>query len=121
MTIATELFAVEREGATLIVTALADLRELDYREIEAGAGDILSLLQNGTAKNVVLDLHKTDYYGSAALGLFVKLWKRVLERDGHMAFCGVSDHEREVLKITHLDGLWPIFSSREEALKAVRG
>jgi hypothetical protein len=38
-----------------------------------------------------------------------------------MAFCGVSDHEREILKVTNLDGLWPICSSREEALKAVQG
>jgi hypothetical protein len=38
-----------------------------------------------------------------------------------MAFCGVSDHEREILKVTKLDGLWPICDSREEALKAVQG
>jgi hypothetical protein len=38
-----------------------------------------------------------------------------------MAFCGVSDHERDILKVTNLDGLWLICSSREEALKAVQG
>ncbi len=114
-------FEVEREGQTLIVTALTDLRELDYPEVEAGARDILDLIRDGTIKDVVLDFHKTDYYGSTALGFFVKLWKRVRERDGRMAFCGVSDHEREILKVTNLDGLWPICSSREEALQAVQG
>jgi len=114
-------FEVEREGQTLLVTASTDLRELDYPTIEAGARDILHLLGNGTIKNVVLDFHKTDYYGSTALGFFVKLWKRVRECDGRMAFCGVSDHEREILKVTNLDGLWPICSSREEALTAVQG
>jgi anti-anti-sigma factor len=68
---------------------------------------------------VVLDFRKTDYYGSTALGFFVKLWKRVRDRDGRMAFCGVSDHEREILRVTHLDGMWPICSSREEAVQAV--
>jgi anti-anti-sigma factor len=114
-------FEVEREDQTLIITPRADLRELDFRAIEAGASDILRLLGNGTIKNVVLDFHKTGYYGSTALGFFVKLWKRVRECDGRMAFCAVSELEREILKVTKLDGLWPICPSRTEALKAVHG
>jgi len=118
---ATGAFEVGRECHTLLVTALMDLRELDYSKIEAGASDILNLLGNGTIKNVVLDFHKTDFYGSTALGFFVKLWKRVRDREGRLAFCGVSDHERESLKVTNLDGLWPICPSREEAVRAVQG
>jgi hypothetical protein len=38
-----------------------------------------------------------------------------------MAFCRVSEHEREILQATRLDGLWPVCLSREEALHAVRG
>jgi anti-anti-sigma factor len=121
MTTTRRAFEVECEGQTLIVTPLTDLRELDYQEIEAGANEILHLLGSGTIQNVVLDFHKTDYYGSTALGFFVKLWKRVRDRNGRMAFCGISDHEREILQVTNLDGLWPIYSSREEATKAVRG
>jgi anti-sigma B factor antagonist len=117
----TRAFEVERQGQTLLVTALTDLRELDYPKIEAGASDILHLLRNGTIRNVVLDFHKTDFYGTTALGFFVKLWKRVSECNGRMAFCGVSDHEREILKVTKLDGLWPICATREEALKTVQG
>jgi anti-anti-sigma factor len=120
MATTTGAFEVEREGQTLIVTARPDLRELDYQTIETEARDILHLLGNSTIQNVVLDFHKTDYYGSTALGFFVKLWKRVRECDARMAFCGVSGHEREILKVTKLDGLWPICSSREEALKAVQ-
>ena len=117
----TGAFEVEREGETVIVTPRMDLRELDYQEIEAGARDILRLLEDNAIKNVVLDFHKTDYYGSTALGFFVKLWKRIRDRDGRMAFAGLSEHEREILTVTHLDGLWPVCSSREEALKAVHG
>jgi hypothetical protein len=36
-----------------------------------------------------------------------------------MAFCNVSDHEREILKVTKLDSLWTICGSREEAMQAV--
>lgn len=116
---ANQVFEIERHGPTLVATAQADLREMDYQGVEAGASSVLDLLHNGTVRNVVLDFHKTDYYGSTALGFFVKLWKRVRSRGGRMAFCGVSDHEREILKVTRLDGLWPICPTREEALQAV--
>jgi stage II sporulation protein AA (anti-sigma F factor antagonist) len=121
MATATQVFELERQGLTLIVTVQSDLRESAYPEMEAAARDILHLLGNGTINNVVLDFRKTDYYGSTALGFFVRLWKRVRERGGRMAFCSVSDHEREILKVTRLDDLWPICSSREEALKVVQG
>jgi anti-anti-sigma factor len=121
MTAAAGAFEVELAGETLIVTPVMDLRELDFSGIEAGAREILDRLGNSTIKNVVLDFHKTDYYGSTALGFFVKLWKRVKERKGRMALCCLSEHEREILAVTKLDGVWPICSSRQEAIKSVRG
>lgn len=119
MTTSTETFEIEREGQTVIVTPRRDLRELDYQAIEAAAGNLLTLLGNGAIKNVVIDFHRTDYYGSTALGFFVKLWKRVRERNGRMAFCGLSEHEREILRVTNLDGLWPLCSTRDEAVRVV--
>lgn len=113
------IFEIEREGTTIVVTPLADLRELDYQQIEEGAKEVLGLLDGASASNVILDLRRTDYYGSTALGFFLKLWKRVRTRNGHMAFCNVSAHEKEILQITRLDHLWPICSSRKEALHAV--
>ena len=38
-----------------------------------------------------------------------------------MAFCNVSDREKEILQVTHLDHMWPVCSSRVEALEAVGG
>jgi anti-anti-sigma factor len=120
MTAAARAFEVELDGQTLIVTPVRDLRELGFLDLEAGAQEVLHLLESGKFKNVVLDFHKTDYYGSTALAFFVKVWKRVKDCNGRMAFCGLSPHEREVLEVTRLAGLWPICSSRETALEAVR-
>ena len=113
------VFEFEQVGETLIVTPRIDLRELAYEQVEAGARDLLDLLNRASVKNVVLDFHKTDYYGSTALGFFVRLWKRVRQRGGSLAFCNISDHEKEILRVTKLDHLWPVCSSREEALQAV--
>ena len=118
--VAEGIFETERQENTLIIVPAVDLRELDYQRIEAGARDILFLLNATSIKNVVMDFHKTDYYGSTALGFFLKLWKRVRSQKGRMAFCNVSDHEKEILQIMHLDRLWPICLSRFEALEVVR-
>lgn len=114
------MFEVEQKDDTIIVMPIVDLQGLDYEGIEAGAKRILDLLNGTGTKNVVMDFHKTDYYGSTALSFFVKLWKRVRSQNGRMAFCNVSEHEKEILQITSLDRLWPICSSRVEALEAVK-
>ena len=114
------IFEIEQKDDTIIVVPAVDLRELDYQRIEEGASRILDLLDGTGIKNVVIDFHKTDYYGSTVLGFFVRIWKSVRRRKGRMAFCNVSDHEKEILQITNLDHSWPICSSRGEALEAVR-
>ncbi len=114
------IFQIEQEGDTIVLMPLLDLSTLAYHEIEEGAGDILELMEHTPVKNVVLDLCMTTYYGSSALGFFVKLWKRVSQVNGRMVFCNASDYEKETLRITRLDLLWPIYSSRREALAAIR-
>ncbi len=114
------VFQIEQQEQTLVVTPLSDLRELEFDRIEAGAAEVFQLLEAGEAVNVVIDLHNTNYCGSTALSFFVKLWKRVKTRSGQMVFCGVSDMEREILKVTNLDRLWRQCSDRTEALALVR-
>ena len=116
---ASEVFEIEKETDTIIVIPVVDLRELDYERIEKGAKAILELLNGAEIKNVVLDFHRTDYFGSTAIGLFMKVWKRVSSKKGRMALCNISDHEKEILEIMQLDDFWQIRSSRIEALKAV--
>jgi anti-anti-sigma factor len=114
------LFDVERDGEVVILIPRSDLRESDYLDIESGARAVLDLVSLPEVKGVVLDFHRTDYYGSTALGFFLRLWKRVGSRGGRMAFCNLSPNENEILAVTRLDTLWPAFPSRDEAVKAVR-
>jgi anti-anti-sigma factor len=114
------LFEIEREGDTVVVTPQANLRELAYPQIEEGACEVLDLLESGGARNVIIDLHRTDYYGSSALEFFIRLWKRIRGRDGQLVFCRVSSRELEVLKLMNLDRLWPVCRSRREALETVQ-
>jgi anti-anti-sigma factor len=116
---ATGLFAVERVGDTLVVTPLADLGELEYQQGEPEARAVYDLLNDPSVRGVVLDFGRTAYFGSSALAFFVRLWKAVSARGGRMAFCNLSSEEREILKHTRLDSLWPVCGTREEAMQRV--
>src|SRR5206468_31246 len=104
----------------IIVTPAADMGELDNERINAAMKVVLELVTNSTVKNLVMDFHRTNYYGSTALGFFVRLWKTISSRKGRMAFCNASEHEKEILKVTKLDSLWSICATREESLRIVQ-
>jgi len=114
-------FEIEPDGETLVVPPPANLGELVFSEGGASASAILSRLSDPGVKNLVLDFHRADYFGTTALGFFVRLWKRARERGGHMAVCNLSGRAREILHLTKMDGLWTVTGSRAEALRAVAG
>ena len=118
----TKLFDIECQGDTVIVIPTMDLGEFDYEELAADAEEVFSLLEKSDDKNnVVIDFRNTDYFGSTSLGVFLSVWKRVRQREGRMAFCNLSEHEKEILTVTKLDNLWSICATREEAMKTVSG
>jgi anti-anti-sigma factor len=113
------VFDIEWTGGVMVVIPLGDLRELDFLDIEAGASEVLDRFANGPARDVVVDFVRMDYCGSTALGYFVALRKAVGARGGRLAFCNVSEHEREIMRVARLDTLWSICTTREEAVAAV--
>jgi anti-anti-sigma factor len=115
----TELLTIERVGDMVILIPTSDLSEMVYERLESEAGHVLSVFNDPSVQNVVVDFSCTDYFGSTALAFLVRLWKRVTERRGRMVLCNLSEHEREVLHITQLGRLWPVATSRAEAMRLV--
>jgi stage II sporulation protein AA (anti-sigma F factor antagonist) len=114
-----DLFDFEQQGDTVIIVPVIDMREFEYQRILSEAKQVFELIESRRIKNVIMDFSKTDYYGSTALSFFLKLWKRVTSRGGSMAFCNISAHERKILEVTGLHKLWPICTSRKEALDQI--
>ncbi|MEQ8784743.1 MAG: STAS domain-containing protein [Pirellulaceae bacterium] len=114
------IFDIEHIDEILVVTPKANLRELDYQQIEESGRGVLGMLADNSARSVVMDFHRTDYYGSTALAFFLSVWKAVRSRDGQMAFCNLSEHESQILSLMRLDTLWSVCGTREEALATVR-
>jgi len=114
------LFEVERQDDTVILTPLRNLGEFAMDELHQEVDQILESCERSQVRNLLLDFEKTDYLQSTALGFLQRLHKRVIDRQGKMVLCHLSEHEREVLEITNLDTLWPIFDSREDALESLQ-
>jgi anti-anti-sigma factor len=118
-TIHSEL-ALDQVGDTLIMTPTGDLRELDDEWLLSGTAQVLDRLNDLSVKNLVIDFSRTDYFGSSALGLFIRLWRDVYRRGGRMALSNLSPHEVEILAATELCGLWALCPTREQAIRLVR-
>jgi anti-anti-sigma factor len=113
------LFEIDRDGPTIIVTPVTDLRELNYRQIEEETDELLTLLDGAAGRNVVVDFGRTDYFGSTALVCLLRIGERVRRNGGRMALCNLSDHQAEILRVTRLNHSWLLRPSRAEAVRAV--
>jgi anti-anti-sigma factor len=114
------LIEAVRHGDTLVLTPRRDLRELSFEEVEVGLEEVLRRVEaDASLRGLVVDLGRTDYFGSTALALLVRLRHELRERGGRMALCNVSAHEADILAVSGLDGLWTAYPSRAAALAAV--
>jgi len=80
---------------------------------------LLEQFEQSDLRNAVIDLEKSSYFGTSMLQAMTAVWKRVRARGGKMALCNLSDTGHEILHVTRFDTLWPICSSRSEALQEV--
>ncbi|MBI3862545.1 MAG: STAS domain-containing protein [Planctomycetia bacterium] len=117
------IFARETLGNTLVLNPMMHLGSLHEPEIVHETDELLELINGsgGTPTNLVIDLASSDHLATAMLGAVVKLWKRVSQRGGRLALCNVSHNVLDVLRVTKLHAIWPIYATRDHALAAVRG
>ncbi len=92
---------------------------LDDETLEEAGGFLLTEAVCADPPRMILDLSHTRFIGSSFIELLVRAWKRLKERGGTMALCGVQPFCAEVLEITRLTTLWKIYATQAEALDAV--
>ena len=58
------------------------------------------------------------YFGSSFIEALIRVWNHLNARPGgRMSLCGLTSNCREVVGLTHLDQLWSVFETREEAVR----
>jgi stage II sporulation protein AA (anti-sigma F factor antagonist) len=107
------------ENTILIVAPRGSVSTLVGEQVIAELSDLLTLAEHPEVEHIVVDLEKASFFGSSLIGAMSALWNRVRTRGGKIAICNVSGPGREVFEVTKLDTIWPICSSRKEALEKV--
>jgi anti-anti-sigma factor len=114
-----DAFTFERHGDLTIITATEALERIDYSLEEQVADMILKPLRRQENPLIVFDLSRVENFGSMFLALLIRCWKLALSQGGSMALSGVTDRTRELLRVTALDTVWPIYGSKREAMDAL--
>jgi anti-anti-sigma factor len=70
------------------------------------------------SSRLVIDCRRVRFFGAGVLGLLLRATQRSHARRGDIVLCGLSPLALEVLHITRLDTVWPLYRTREEALRA---
>lgn len=112
-------FRMERHGDITLIVASAALETIDPTLIEDFAALLLGPLQEQDTPLLVVDLEDVDYFGSSFLALLLRFWKVTKVKNGSMVLACVSDRARELLRVTSLDLVWPMYGTRREAFEAL--
>lgn len=78
------------------------------------------LQKNGIA-NAILDLNAVPYIDSTGLAFVVELHKSLAKRGGQLLLAGANQRVREVLEMTRIGDVIPLFNDVDEAQAALGG
>ena len=108
---------IEKVGSVTIVTMGNMYDSLDGSTISVVMDPLISASQEAVPPTLLLDMSPTKFFGSSFIEVLVKMWNNLKSRGGNLHICGLQKYCLEVLEITHLDNVWPLYKTREEALK----
>jgi len=97
----------------------------DYENLDEHVLEELQQLLLKTADHIdppllVLNLSHTQFFGSSFIEVLFRVWNRIKKRNGQFAICCLTPYCAEVIEVTHLDRIWHIADTQDEAVAAVK-
>jgi CheY-like chemotaxis protein/anti-sigma regulatory factor (Ser/Thr protein kinase)/anti-anti-sigma regulatory factor len=114
------VFNGEISGPVLVVSQLQRVTALTEANVQDELQVLLSQIEDHQLKGLVVDFCENPEFGSGMVEVIMRLWRKMGSQPDSVALCNPSEIGREVFRVTRLDSLWGIHSSREEAIRAVR-
>ena len=111
-----------RVGNVTIVVFGSEVKHLDESNVAEIGRKLLQVAEGLTIPILVLDMHSTEFFGSSFIESLFRVWKKLnASPNAKFGIAGLQPYCREVLEVTHLDQLWPLFDTQEAACKAFGG
>jgi anti-anti-sigma factor len=109
-----------QDNVTIIALLGAEYESLDDSVLDGIQIALMDAAQQSNPPLLVLDLAQTRFFGSAFVKVLFQVGSRLKHRNGSFAICNLNEHCAEVVHITHLDSLWPVVASLEEAVAKLK-
>jgi anti-sigma B factor antagonist len=106
----------ETDTDVLILIADGDLDSYVASDV---ADDLQRVIESG-ARKLVIDCSHLGYVSSIGIASIIRLYKKVIERGGHVKLVGVRGPLARLLEITRLNQIFQTHPTLEDALAAFR-
>ncbi len=107
------------DGLTIIALG-AEFAQINERLVEI-LRETLRVDNPPDPPRLIVDLSHTKFFGSSFIEILFSLWNKFNTRPGsRFAIVGLSSYCREVLMITHIDTLWHLYPTMDEAKAALK-
>lgn len=80
---------------------------------------MLTEIAQKNESKLIVDLEKTTYLNSTALGVLIAAHANFAKRNGQIVLCNVSKSIENIFVITKLTLVFPIFGTLDEAIKTI--
>lgn len=89
---------------------------LDEANIAEIGATLNALIDEVDQPRLLLDFASVDHLSSAALGMLINANNRIKQRNGQLRLANIKSQIFEVFRITKLDRLFRIYTTRDEAM-----
>ena len=84
------------------------------------ADELETCLHQSEVPKIVVDMKKVPFINSAALGIFLNIYREVEKRNGRFGLCSISSDVDNLLEITKLGSVLEIFKNQEDAVDSIK-
>jgi anti-anti-sigma factor len=89
---------------------------LDDALLEETQRKLFQLVDGADPPFLLLDMEKTEYFGSSFIEMLFRIWNRVNRRSGQFALCSLNPNCLDILQTARLDSLWNVHPDRKTAV-----
>ncbi|MCL2348566.1 MAG: STAS domain-containing protein [Planctomycetaceae bacterium] len=108
----------KKNNDVTVVTCL-DMKLNDEYTIQEWGDQMMTVIESGECKKLVIDFTKVRFMSSSALRVLITVQKKTDFYQIPFLLCSLGDDILEIFKITNLDSIFEIRKGVEEAIRSI--
>ena len=84
------------------------------------ADELETCMHQSEVPKIVVDMSSVPFINSAALGIFLNIYKEIEKRNGRFALASISPDVDNLLEITKLGSVLEVYRNVDDALDSIR-